>query len=285
MSEIFKKSSVAEEQLMIGKARILKALKHMERCFSESYLVPLNNTYFKSYNSAYLNPPRNRRELHKTILLNKRKGQYINFSIRCALSVMKSGDKNSPLKMVTVHFSVKYAEKLASRKNTLSYYGQLLKYRFSKLGISDFIAVFELASNKKERGSCYKGLHAHIVFNSKSYSDDSLKDVLKVERELLCSTDGKVVQSAFRITTNYHRIISYSPMAELENKDSYVVRRWRGRKSLVSINKYEIDIGLAEYLSKGLARPIFGRSRNYFISRALNKKISNLFNRANVLEE
>jgi hypothetical protein len=270
---------------LFGVSRILKALRVMGDSYSEGYLVPLYNPYYHSYHYLELPKIDNVRNLHKTICINPSKKQYVNYALRAATRVLLNEQKiNCSVCLVTIYFTREFSLFLSKIKNPVSYYGELVKKRLRKLSVDKFYIVFEEGSNLTISGEL-SGLHAHIVTITDKNESEALKRALKRNKELLLNKNGKISSSAIKVQFGYYETLlecSSSSLIKTEVTTFETETRWtyksidgfnKSHKVFRSKVKNQINIGLADYLSKELSKPLFLRHRNYYISRALNKDL------------
>jgi hypothetical protein len=268
---------------LFGVSRISEAFKVMGDSYSEDYLVPLYNPYYHSYH--YLNLPKihNLRNLHKTICIDPSKKQYINYALRAATRVLLDEQNiGRSVCLITIYFSREFSLFLSKIKNPVSYYGELIKKRLKKVSVDKFYVVFERGSNLTTSEELL-GLHAHIVTAIDINEFKAFKEALKSNRELLLNKNEKISSSALKIQFGYYETLiecSSSTLVNTETTTFQTESKWTN-KSIDSFNsnykdfrskiKNNVNIGLADYLSKELSKPLFLGHRNYYISRALNK--------------
>jgi hypothetical protein len=270
---------------LFGVSRILKALRVMGDSYSEGYLVPLYNPYYHSYHYLELPKIDNVRNLHKTICINPSKKQYVNYALRAATRVLLNEQKNNcSVCLVTIYFSREFSLFLSKIKNPVSYYGELIKKRLKKLSVDKFYIVFEEGSNLTTSGEL-SGLHAHIVTITDKNESEALKRALKSDKERLLNKNGKISTSAIKVQFGYYETLlecSSLSLIKTEVTTFETESKWT-YKSIDGFNKSDkvfrskvknpINIGLADYLSKELSKPLFLGHRNYYISRVLNKDL------------
>lgn len=203
----------------------------------------------------------------------------LRLSIACLLS--KNRDCQFSVKMVTVRFNNDFLARLQKNKSPKSYYGQIIKLRLSKIGIKNFIIVFE-------SGRSEQNLHAHIVLASNGLDESLIKDSVVKEKEILRCEAGKIAPSAVRITSTYKPLLYLEPqeafLLEKEMKSCNGGFHWELIRTCSKVQVYRskdprpVDIGLADYLSKELRRDVLGAGRNYYISQNLNQEMKTYFN-------
>ena len=258
---------------MHGKARIAKGLKASENYFDNFALVQGKSTYLKVYGHKHLPLIRDKNDFYKTYTVDSKKGQRVNFALRCATSILND-EQNSHCRtnMITVQFSEEYLDdlykiekeyspKLNNRRPFDKIRKDIRRTALQKYHIDSYFLVL-----KRSLGA---GLHIHIICNIEDEHIDDLKKTIKSQR--WSSGDSFAIQ----IKSHYHRTIklynslsSEKHMLDLDlqhfhsdsafcepimTHDRYgnVYAKYKSR------NSFPIDIGASDYLSKGLTNLIF----------------------------
>ncbi|MDF2179099.1 hypothetical protein P2G88_12635 [Aliiglaciecola sp. CAU 1673] len=274
-----------------GQSRIAAALEKTATTLSDGYLVPYYNHYYENYHSHKLPTLTRVKDIHKTHCVDARKRHYVNYALRaCVLSMKKEIDENPNAKkrlaMITVNFSHKYSQKLRSLEFPTSHYGTAVMRRLASVGVDKFFIVFEAGKANKAIPELIS-LHAHIVLTIDPFESEEVRACLRNEFELKRDIRGSIASSSVMIQFQYTpRLYTCSPLqsalATLEQQLLGEQSQWvvderavfSGRiRSLKSRDPIELNIGIADYLSKELPNSIFSKGRNYYISRPLNAEI------------
>jgi hypothetical protein len=265
-----------------------KRLSEVEaNTFSDDFLVPDFNTYYGIYKKASLEPLKRIRDISKTIILCNRRNLYLNYRFRASLvSMLYEASETDELELgfITIYFSPEFAEKLSNYDDPVGSYSDTLKKRFAKYGIKDFFIVFEFGSARSVEKP-FAGLHVHVVTLMNRSDKKSLNETLKKRKEVLIDKNGKIASSAVKIVFEYYPKILKSSAHEktfigvLADRNPHT--KWRRatpdeeERGIVFIAKkgIEIDVGLADYLSKHLTQSVFdGNKKNHYVSQSLKKK-------------
>ncbi|WP_100657750.1 hypothetical protein [Alteromonas flava] len=289
MTKREKRAVVGGRQRLFGITRIARVLAKSSRCIADSYRVPEISPYLKSYRVSDLPTIRRFREIHKIHILNK--SQNVCFALRLAMtsllstpaSIGKDASKK-PVIMCTIRFNNDFSANLSSRPDPVNYYGRLVKSRLSKLGIKNFFLVLE-SNGSNDTKSSPEGLHAHIVLNTNGICLKLISRNLKRFKELLKDKNDNVAKSALAITSGYKKKLFFQSSLEASIFENFIagdLSEWSkdtrsngARISFVYEEKCvtDLDVGLADYLSKSLHQQIFKGHRNYYICRALIQKM------------
>tara|TARA_R110000737_G_scaffold130554_2_gene162573 strand:- start:8025 stop:8882 length:858 start_codon:yes stop_codon:yes gene_type:complete len=265
-----------------------KGLSEVEaNTFSDDLLVPEFNTYYNVYKKANLKPLKRIRDISKTITLCNRRNLYINYRLRASLvSMLYEASETDELELgfITIYFSPEFAEKLSNYDDPVGSYSDTLKKRFAKYDIKDFFIVFEFG-NARSAEKPLGGLHVHVVTLMNKSDKESLNEALRKRKEVLIDKKGDIASSAVKILFKYYPKILKSSEHEktfigvLADRNPHT--KWRRAtpeeeaRGVVYIAKkgIEINVGLADYLSKQLTQRVFdGSKKNHYVSQSLKKK-------------
>ncbi len=294
-----------KELLTIGG---LKATDRTLLTFSDDYRVPDLLPYYKAYkvSSGYnnktkkhekskLKPITRLKGIDKTVVVDKILKQNVNNCLRaCTLAIIRETNKlgSSKACFITIYFSPEYARKLSLKDNPVGEYSDVIKKRFNAFGIEDFYCVFEQGAAKNNSNDKYAGIHVHIVALMVNLNFEApLRKILRNPKEVLIDINESTASSAVKIQYGYHLQIrkkhhfdsSKSMIPYFAENNPQTLWREANKKEtengVLFIHKEltDINVGLADYLSKGLNSPVFENSKsNFYKSRTLTKKMNAL---------
>jgi len=265
---------------------------NMRNTYSDDYTVPLFSEYYKGYKPDSLPTLKTKRKLHTTVNISSRHKQYLNYCLRIGvLAILYETVNNEQIipVMITIAFSPEYISELTTYaqkkgKNPISYYGELIKKRVKKYDFKDYFLVFEKGSSS-DKNEPHQGIHVHIVGIINQNDEKGFRHALRKDNQLRKNKNGETATTAVEISRGYHpKIKSDNFVLSLVSKHNPMTK-WREateeeeKNGIVytTIEEQRIDVGLADYLSKGLHRLLFeNTSRNYLVSDSLTKKITAL---------
>lgn len=265
---------------------IERSLGLQKRTLSMSTGVPDSNPYFKEYEASNLPLLTSLRRLHETHVIHKGKGFNLNYFIRASVIELQEQaalDFDLDTVFITINFNREYSRKLFERANPVSYFGGYLKNRLKKFGLEDLLCVIE----KTTSSGCY---HAHIVITCFKRDVNKIVGELKNVKQVHTDKNGKPLPSSV-LSKNSYKVELFARYINDNVKEllSYEIDKyheetfWRHAnaseraRGVVFVRTFEgINAGLADYLSKSLRERLFaGSERNYYVTRALQKKIMN----------
>ncbi|OKY25661.1 hypothetical protein [Thalassotalea sp. PP2-459] len=263
-----------------GTAVIARALAKNLRVFDDRAVVPHLSYYNSSYSTYNIPLLTSKRNLYKTIIINKSKSINLNYALRASVLALKEIKHQIPVHC-TVNFSQKFSKSLYSMKNPVSYCGQRYKQYFSQIGIDDFFLVIEKSRSGR--------LHAHIVTSVNQSDIPYIKQLLSNSNEIQLEPNGKLEAHSVFIDLGYeikiykqHIDKHKKELLEMEIADYPELTTWRksnprerhlGISFVRRVNS--IDVGLPDYLCKQLNSIIFKNSiSNFYISNTLRRKLN-----------
>lgn len=251
----------------------------MVRTFSDNAIVRLVDPHKTGYLPSNLNHSITTTNLFDTYIADKSLGHNINYGLRACTQVLKlNEDTNKGIKtsLITIYFEQKSIAKLqdqiANQKNSL--FTEISRRLIPKLkihGIKLFYIVFELG--KQEGAKDLSGLHAHIVALIDEKLEKSLKKQLRDFKYTRKMSTAVQIKYGYRIKISKRNKdtaefvlggINYRNLFEKSNSKKY---------AYITKDELPIDIGIADYLSKDLLKPLFfSRGSNFMVSKQLKKK-------------
>jgi hypothetical protein len=271
------------------------AVKASNKGLSWGHPVLSQYKYFDCYKPALLPSVKDRRNIHKTFILDKKKNLNVNFALRAATQALileESKKTGFELVFITIHLNDELSQNLSNDlkdKKPTQYFNELLRKRVLKrFEVDDYYFVIEKVGTTR--------LHAHIVCLIKIGTELLIRDAFRASGWLLLNKANKVSNGVSISRGYYLRMLRRSlgevelDLLDMEVTDYAEESFWKSYQTIPDVlgethdagfktkEPVPIDVGLADYLSKQLNEKIFGvgGGKNYSISQSLSKLMNPL---------